>query len=274
MQPAVRQAISTMQERYFEPLTLNDIATEVFVSPFHFSRIFAKEVGVSPGRYLTAVRMFEVKRLLLTSSLTVSEIVCSVGYSSVGTFTSRFTRAVGRTPSQYRDAEVRDLLMAIAPHYRRLPAPDAMHRAVQRRGCTARGGNSITTSIEMPPGTKPGNVLVAAFAERVPQCGPVAFAGVASPQSSKIELPDVPAGTWNVVAAAECGSDDSATPSILWGTARRPITVGLGGAASAHVRMQSPRSTDIPIAFTLASCRSSSSNRHAMGDSRDLHLVA
>jgi len=55
----------------------------MFVSPFHFSRIFAKTVGLTPGRYLTALRLFEAKRLLLSTSLTVSDVVCSVGYSSV-----------------------------------------------------------------------------------------------------------------------------------------------------------------------------------------------
>src|SRR5439155_19448265 len=122
-------------ERYFEPITLSALAAEVYVSPFHFSRIFARATGVTPGRFLTAVRLFEAKRLLLTTSLTVSDIVCSVGYSSVGTFTSRFARAVGMTPTQYRDPEVGELLVASAPHFQRLPSLPALRDA--GRNCTS-----------------------------------------------------------------------------------------------------------------------------------------
>ena len=122
----------------------------MFVSPFHFSRMFAKATGVTPGRYLTAVRLFEAKRLLLTTSLTVSDIVCSVGYSSVGTFTSRFTRAVGMTPTQYREPEVGELLVALAPNFRGLPSLRTLRAA--GRGCASlRSGDGVINGrMEMP----------------------------------------------------------------------------------------------------------------------------
>lgn len=273
MQPAVRNAIASIHDRYFEPLTLTDLASEVFVSPFHFSRIFAKATGITPGRYLTAVRMFEAKRLLLTSSLTVSDIVCSVGYSSVGTFTSRFTRAVGRSPSQYRDAEVRELLMAIAPHYQRLPSPQALREAGMRDASPAGTGGSIKVSIEMPPGTEPGNVLVGAFAERIPQCGPVAFTATSNALSANIELTDVPPGRWTVLAAAE--SHDTACPSFCLGTAGRSVTVGRGETVPVHIPMRPLQPTDPPIAITLASCPSAAAGTSiAAGRNRPLHLAA
>ncbi|MFD1151045.1 helix-turn-helix domain-containing protein, partial [Saccharothrix hoggarensis] len=129
LRSAVRQAIACMHENYRETITLGRLAAEVFVSPFHFSRVFAKATGITPGRYLTAVRLFEAKRLLLTTSLTVSDIVCSVGYSSTGTFTSRFTRAVGMTPTQYRDPRVDEMLVALSPNLRRLPALPVLEAA-------------------------------------------------------------------------------------------------------------------------------------------------
>lgn len=121
IRPAVLQAITSIRDRYFESITLADLASEVFISRFHFSRMFADATGVTPGRFLTAVRLFEAKRLLLTTSLNVSDIVCSVGYSSVGTFTSRFSRAVGMTPTQYREPQVAELLVAISPTLQRIP---------------------------------------------------------------------------------------------------------------------------------------------------------
>lgn len=251
MHKAVQRAISTMQERYHEPITLTELAAEVFVSPFHFSRIFAKATGVTPGRYLTAVRLFEAKRLLLTSSLTVSDIVCTVGYSSVGTFTSRFTRAVGMSPSQYRDPEVRDLLLAVAPHFQRLPSLEALRDAGRACAGVPRGNASITARIDLPGDRPPGDLLVGVFAESIPQCGPVAFTGLQRTRSATVTLHNVPPGQWLVLAAAEHPTADGGTV-LSFGTQRHPVTVTGDEAQSVMVRARELRPTDPPIAITLA----------------------
>ncbi len=207
-QTAVRKAISSMCTRYFDPITLNEIASEVFVSPFHFSRIFAKTVGLTPGRYLTALRLFEAKRLLLSTSLTVSDVVCSVGYSSVGTFTNRFTKAVGMTPTQYRDPEVRDLLVALAPHYQRLPPADVLEDVGESETSVGPGEGTITGRVALPHWAPPADTLVGAFAEEVPQSGPAAFTVLRGSQSPRFTIRGVPDGRWTVIAMAA-----HATPS-------------------------------------------------------------
>ncbi|MCX6465561.1 MAG: AraC family transcriptional regulator [Pseudonocardiales bacterium] len=251
MHVAVRRAIGMLHDNYHEPITLTDLAAEVYVSPFHFSRLFAKATGVTPGRYLTAVRLFEAKRLLLTSDLTVSDIVCSVGYSSVGTFTSRFTRAVGMTPSQYREPQVRDLLLAIAPHFQRLPSLEALRDA--GRGCAGkpRGNASITARIDLPVDQAPGNLLVGVFAETIPQCGPVAFTGLQRTRSATVTLENVPPGRWLVLAAAEHPTADGGH-ALSFGSLRQPVTVTGDENVPVRVRARALQPTDPPIAITLA----------------------
>src|SRR5207248_2862869 len=73
--PAVLTAIKLIQDRYFEPLTLAKLASEVFISRFHFSRMFADATGVTPGRFLTAVRLFEAQRLLLTPGMPAADVL-------------------------------------------------------------------------------------------------------------------------------------------------------------------------------------------------------
>lgn len=247
LQPAVLQAIQAMHQRYCDAITLTGLAAEVFVSPFHFSRIFAKATGVTPGRYLTAVRLFEAKRLLLTTSLTVSDVVCSVGYSSVGTFTSRFTRAVGITPTQYREPEVRELLVALGPDFRRLPSLNLIRAA--GRGCATlrRGEGVINARIEFPRGSAPANVLVGVFTDPVPQCGPVAFTGRMNTGSTDVEIHDVPDGDWVVMAIAEhaCGTFSVAT-------LRNPVPVRADRPVYVPLTMRAPQPIDPPIAITLA----------------------
>ncbi|SFP09574.1 AraC-type DNA-binding protein [Amycolatopsis arida] len=261
MQLPVQQVIKAMRERYFDPITLEELAAEVFVSQFHFSRIFAKATGVTPGRYLTAIRMFEAKRLLLTTSLTVSDIVCSIGYSSVGTFTTRFTRAVGMTPTQYRDPAVGELLLALAHDFFRLPSLEALRNA--GKSCTSRphpGSTTITGVLELPPAVCPAHVLVGVFPERIPQCGPVAFTALPYTGSTRMTIPNVPPGRWHVIAAAERADGLPGRPVYL-GTTRHQVTVVRGRPVHIHLRLRELQPTDPPIAITLATQTSSDSGR-------------
>jgi len=240
-----------MRARYFDPITIGQIASEVFVSPFHFSRVFAKTIGVTPGHYLTAVRLFEAKRLLLTTQLTVADVVCSVGYSSVGTFTSRFTRAVGMTPTQYRSPEVRRLLVATASDFHHVPSVAALRAADSR--CVERvpGTGTITGTIELPPAAVPATVLVGVFADRIPQCGPVAYTALTNTGSARLEIPNVPPGRWTVIAVSERTARRGAEVHV--GTLQQPVAVTPGGATRVALRMRDLHPTDPPIAITLAS---------------------
>jgi AraC family transcriptional regulator len=102
MEHIVERAVRVIRERYAEPLSLDDIARASLVSKFHLLRVFSQVTGVTPGRFLTAVRIGEAKHLLRNSDLGVAIISCTVGYSSTGSFTSRFTESVGIPPVRYR----------------------------------------------------------------------------------------------------------------------------------------------------------------------------
>jgi AraC family transcriptional regulator len=249
---AVQKAISSMHDRYYAPITLNELAAEVHVSPFHFSRIFARVTGVTPGRYLTAVRLFEAKRLLLTTSLTVSDIVCSVGYSSVGTFTSRFTRAVGMTPTQYRDPEVAELLVAVSPNLQRIPSFETMRAAGLNCAAPQQFGGALVGQIEMPD-NQAWNTLVGIFNDPVPQSGPVAFTAIANGGSGELIINNIPPGQWVVIAAAERPAEGSSPAAFSIGTVRTPLTITHDETVSATVRLRAIQPTDPPIAITLAS---------------------
>lgn len=251
MQKSVQQAISSMHSRYFDSMTLKEIASEVFVSPYHFSRIFSRAMGVTPGRYLAAIRLFEAKRLLLTTSLTVSDIVCSVGYNSVGTFTSRFTRAVGMSPTQYRDPGVSRLLVAASADFQRLPTLEAMHEALHGRGPAHPTGSSITGTLELPLSAGPVNVLVGVFSSPIPQQAPVAYQALTCSETAELAIHGVPAGRWTVIALAR--PTGASAETVLIGNIRQPLTVTAGNTATVNLRMRALEPTDPPLAFTLAS---------------------
>ncbi len=99
---AVERVIAAMSDRLDQRFSLDELASIAFFSPYHFHRVFRQETGVPPGRFFTALRMNAAKRLLLTTDLSVTEICYAVGYLSLGTFTSQFTRLVGISPRRLR----------------------------------------------------------------------------------------------------------------------------------------------------------------------------
>ncbi len=100
--PAIERVISAMRGRVGDTLPLHAMAEIAHLSPYHFARVFRQVTGIPPGEFLGALRLERAKQLLLTTDLSVTEICFEVGYGSLGTFTSRFTRLVGLPPGRTR----------------------------------------------------------------------------------------------------------------------------------------------------------------------------
>ncbi len=98
----LRQARDLMDRHFAEPLDLNRLAAESGFSKFHFARSFKDTYGETPAQYLTRRRVERAKDLLRHANLTVTEICMLVGFSSLGSFSSRFTELVGMSPSAYQ----------------------------------------------------------------------------------------------------------------------------------------------------------------------------
>ncbi|MFL5937473.1 MAG: helix-turn-helix transcriptional regulator [Gaiellaceae bacterium] len=90
--------------RYFEPLTVADLARAARLSRAHFSREFRREFGESPHAYLLTRRLERAASLLRATDRSVTEICFAVGLHSVGSFTSSFSRTYGISPTAYRAA--------------------------------------------------------------------------------------------------------------------------------------------------------------------------
>jgi AraC-like DNA-binding protein len=86
-----------------EDLDLDEIARRAGVSKFHFIRDFKRCVGVSPIRYVNAMRVDFVKQKLAGTSAPVSRIAGEMGYLDLSTFNKMFKKVSGVTPSQYRE---------------------------------------------------------------------------------------------------------------------------------------------------------------------------
>lgn len=98
----LRCARDRMDRDYAEPLDVPALARTAFMSPSHFSRRFRAAYGETPYAYLMTRRIERAKALLRRGDLTVTEVCFSVGCTSLGSFSARFTEVVGEPPSSYR----------------------------------------------------------------------------------------------------------------------------------------------------------------------------
>jgi AraC-like DNA-binding protein len=86
-----------------DPPTIADLAREVGISPFHFIRQFEAVFGATPHQYRIQARLDRARELLATGRYTVTRVCMEVGFSSLGSFSTLFTRRMGETPSAYRE---------------------------------------------------------------------------------------------------------------------------------------------------------------------------
>src|SRR5881394_3138858 len=101
--------------RYFEPLTVDDLAGAAGLSRAHFSREFRRVFGESPHAYLLTRRLERAAALLRNTDRPIAEICFAVGLKSLGSFTTSFGRAYGVTPAAYRAAHPPASQQALVP---------------------------------------------------------------------------------------------------------------------------------------------------------------
>ncbi|HLX47349.1 MAG TPA: helix-turn-helix transcriptional regulator [Streptosporangiaceae bacterium] len=98
----LRRARDLIDREYARPLDVPALARAAHMSPSHFARSFRGAYGETPYSYLMTRRIERAKALLRRGDLTVTEVCMTVGCTSLGSFSSRFTELVGETPSAYR----------------------------------------------------------------------------------------------------------------------------------------------------------------------------
>jgi AraC-like DNA-binding protein len=123
----LRRARDLLEREYARPLNVPAMARAALMSPSLFSRRFREAYGETPYAYLQARRVERAMGLLREGDLSVTDVCIAVGFTSLGSFSSTFTRLVGEPPSAYK---ARD-------HGRLAPVPPCMTRAWARPGWIA-----------------------------------------------------------------------------------------------------------------------------------------
>lgn len=97
-----RLARRLIDQHYDGSLTLDGVSREVALSAYHLIRVFKRAYRQTPYQYLVQLRIARAKELLRTTDLPITEICAAVGYESLGSFSTLFTKLAGLSPSAYR----------------------------------------------------------------------------------------------------------------------------------------------------------------------------
>lgn len=108
--PVIERGKTYIHDNFQKEIGLAEIARHAFLSPYHFSRLFRHYTAFSPHRYLLEVRLSHAVRLLLNTSLAVTEIGFDAGFNSLDHFIATFTRRYGISPLQFRRTKLHSLV--------------------------------------------------------------------------------------------------------------------------------------------------------------------
>jgi AraC family transcriptional regulator len=98
----LERAKEYMANHFTEDISLLQIATHCFVSPFHFSRLFKTFTSVSPHQYLLTLRLKNAELLLRNTAQPMADIAFTSGFNSVEHFTAAFKQKYSCPPATYR----------------------------------------------------------------------------------------------------------------------------------------------------------------------------
>src|SRR5713226_4121951 len=100
----LRRVTEYIQQNLDKDLRLAELAALVYMSPYHFARLFKGSTGVPPHRFVVRQRIARARGVLATPELSIAQISRMVGFRTPSHFTTVFRRALGITPGAYRTA--------------------------------------------------------------------------------------------------------------------------------------------------------------------------
>jgi AraC family transcriptional regulator len=98
----LQRVTQVMEANLDRPFSLESLADEAGLSPYHFSRMFKQSTGSSPSEYFIQLKIAKARRLLRETEMNIVSIALDLGYASPSHFARVFKRQIGVTPREYR----------------------------------------------------------------------------------------------------------------------------------------------------------------------------
>jgi AraC family transcriptional regulator len=97
----IRRVCEYIQMHLAADIAVAELASQVNLSPHHFSMLFKQALGVPPHQYVLQARIREAQRQLATERAAISEVALRLGFSDQSHFSRTFRKVTGTTPARY-----------------------------------------------------------------------------------------------------------------------------------------------------------------------------
>lgn len=238
-QTAVERLILAMHQNVDQPMSLQSMAQKAMVSSSHLDHIFRQATGISPRRFMGALRLTSARRMLLNTELKVIDICLANGYNSLGTFTRRFTKLVGVPPLHLRRLPENGVLADMRSLWRETAKMQVARESDVHGHITA-------------PSDFSGLIFVGLFDSPIPEGRPVKCAVLAGPGPFSIHgVPDRPVYAfamgfrWSDDPMAYLRNDSALRASAS------PIKLNGNSGEELVLHLRPPELSDPPILLAL-----------------------
>lgn len=103
----VKTVIEIIEQNYFRKITLEELSSITFLSPYYLLRLFKRYTGYTPGEYMNKYRLDFSKSLLLEPEMTIEQTALNLGFNTHSYFSKMFKKSSGLTPKQFRKNNMR-----------------------------------------------------------------------------------------------------------------------------------------------------------------------
>ncbi|HEX2845194.1 MAG TPA: methylated-DNA--[protein]-cysteine S-methyltransferase [Chitinophagaceae bacterium] len=99
----IAEAIGYIQEHFKTQPSLEEVAEQIHLSPFHFQRLFTEWAGVSPKKFLQFISVQHAKQILANKQATLFDAAFETGLSGTGRLHDLFVKIEGMTPGEFKN---------------------------------------------------------------------------------------------------------------------------------------------------------------------------
>lgn len=195
MKDSIPRILSYMKVSLTEESTIEEVAQHFGYSKFHFSREFKRHTGFSAADYLSSLKIERAKQELLRDDHSITEAGFDAGYSSIGTFSTTFTKKTGLSPREYK-RQVENLF-DLTKEYEKTSPEDLQYNSAFEPKSTV---NNCSISINYPEGYQPGITFVGLFFSPIPNHKPVV--GTALTRKTNYQFKNIPDGSYYILACS------------------------------------------------------------------------
>lgn len=248
MRHMIIDILTYIKEHLSDEMTIEEVATHFGYSKYHFSREFKKHTGFSASDYLSSLKIEQAKQELLKKDHSITESSFDVGYSSLGTFSTTFTKKTGLSPREYK-VQV-ESLYGLTKEYEQL-TPSDLHYASGKQ--PLEDTNQLTVHLHYPEEKNPAITFVGLFNRPIPNHKPIV--GTALTTQSTHTFTHIPDGTYYLLA---CTIEKTKNPlkyfvlnDSLRGKVENPLSFPNDSLKEVALTLREPLPEDPPILINL-----------------------